>query len=400
MNTRLHYLFRNNGGTHMKRCPECNNLVEDRLKACNYCGYPFTGEEVQVVENQAENSLEENQKDEAETINNNSESNIENQTSDTGNDTGTIVSDKITEDIYPIIPSIPITEEHAKKDKILLGTILHKRKKVIGISAVLVVCIVAIAIYFSSDLHKYQVASKAFKQKDYKEAMEIYKGLEDYKDSQKRYEESKHQYAVSKDTTPPVIENIPEPLEVKLGEYFDAEGWIDSSGTVATDNVSKDVELEIDVDEVNIDQEGSYEVVLKAMDEAGNSTKETVTINIWEEYTQEEIEKSVSSIYVDGHIPNAEKIEYNKDDQSVLIYLSYDGLALSSVMTSMDYRLEAAWNDLIDTLQNVCSQMQTQLILDGYDKIESVSIILKNDANDDNVLAWIYNGTVIYDCTE
>ena len=102
----------------MKRCPECNNLVEDRLKACNYCGYPFTGEEAKVVENQAEKTKvsleEENQKDEAETISNNSESNIENQTSNIGNDTATMVSDKITEDIYPIISPIPITARAAQ----------------------------------------------------------------------------------------------------------------------------------------------------------------------------------------------------------------------------------------------------------------------------------------------
>lgn len=388
----------------MKRCPECNNLVEDRLKACNYYGYPFTGEEAKVVENQAEKTKvsleEENQKDEAETISNNSESNIENQTSNIGNDTATMVSDKITEDIYPIISPIPITEEYTKKEKTLLGTILHKRKKVIGISVVLIVGIIAITIYLSSDLHKYQVASKAFKGKDYKEAMEIYKVLDNYKDSEKRYEESKHQYAVSKDTTPPVIENIPGPLEVKLGEYFDAEGWIDSYGTVATDNVSKDIELEIDADEVNIDQEGSYEVVLKAMDEAGNSTRETATVNIWKEYTQEEIEKSVGSIYADGHIPHSDKIEYNKDDQSVLVYLSYDGMAVSAAMTSMDYELKEEWNNLIEAFQNLCSEIQSKLLLDGYDKIENVSVILKNDTNEDNVLAWVYNGVVIYDCTE
>lgn len=387
----------------MKRCPECNNLVADRLKACNYCGYPFTGEEAKVV-NQVEKAKisleEENQIDEAETISNNSESNIENQTSNIGNDTATMVSDKITEDIYPIISPIPITEEHTKKEKTLLGTILYKRKKVIGISVVLIVGIIAITIYLSSDLHKYQVASKAFKEKDYKEAMEIYKVLDNYKDSEKRYEESKHQYAVSKDTTPPVIENIPGPLEVKLGEYFDAEDWIDSYGTVATDNVSKDIELEIDADEVNIDQEGSYEVVLKAMDEAGNSTRETATVNIWKEYTQEEIEKSVGSIYADGHIPHSDKIEYNKDDQSVLVYLSYDGMAVSAAMTSMDYELKEEWNNLIEAFQNLCSEIQSKLLLDGYDKIENVSVILKNDTNEDNVLAWVYNGVVIYDCTE
>lgn len=49
----------------MRKCPECNNLVEEKLKECNCCGYPFDGTEeiVEEVEN-TENfeSLEENEK--------------------------------------------------------------------------------------------------------------------------------------------------------------------------------------------------------------------------------------------------------------------------------------------------------------------------------------------------
>lgn len=34
----------------MKKCPECNNLVDESLKECNFCGYPFDGTEELVEE--------------------------------------------------------------------------------------------------------------------------------------------------------------------------------------------------------------------------------------------------------------------------------------------------------------------------------------------------------------
>ena len=58
----------------MKRCPECNNLVEDRLKACNYCGYPFTTEETQAIENENPKKIE---GDDLTNINNNEENSEE-----------------------------------------------------------------------------------------------------------------------------------------------------------------------------------------------------------------------------------------------------------------------------------------------------------------------------------
>ena len=32
----------------MRRCPECNNLVDESLKECNFCGYPFCGSEKEI----------------------------------------------------------------------------------------------------------------------------------------------------------------------------------------------------------------------------------------------------------------------------------------------------------------------------------------------------------------
>lgn len=34
----------------MRKCPECNNLVDESLKECNFCGYPFDGTEELVEE--------------------------------------------------------------------------------------------------------------------------------------------------------------------------------------------------------------------------------------------------------------------------------------------------------------------------------------------------------------
>lgn len=49
----------------MRKCPECSNLVEENLKECKYCGYPFDGTEelVEEVENTEDfEVLEENEK--------------------------------------------------------------------------------------------------------------------------------------------------------------------------------------------------------------------------------------------------------------------------------------------------------------------------------------------------
>lgn len=40
----------------MKKCPECNNLVEDNLKECSKCGFPFDGVEKNIEES---NNVEE-----------------------------------------------------------------------------------------------------------------------------------------------------------------------------------------------------------------------------------------------------------------------------------------------------------------------------------------------------
>ena len=58
----------------MKRCPECNNLVDDKLKACNFCGYPFTSEETQAIENENPKKIE---RDNLTNINNNEENSEE-----------------------------------------------------------------------------------------------------------------------------------------------------------------------------------------------------------------------------------------------------------------------------------------------------------------------------------
>ena len=58
----------------MKRCPKCNNLVDDKLKACNFCGYPFTSEETQAIENENPKKIE---RDNLTNINNNEENSEE-----------------------------------------------------------------------------------------------------------------------------------------------------------------------------------------------------------------------------------------------------------------------------------------------------------------------------------
>ena len=51
-------------------------------------------------------------------------------------------------------------------------------------------------------------------------------------------------------------------------------------GVTVSDNVDKDIELEIDSSKVNLNKVGSYKVVYKATDKAGNTTKKEIKVTV------------------------------------------------------------------------------------------------------------------------
>lgn len=58
------------------------------------------------------------------------------------------------------------------------------------------------------------------------------------------------------------------------------------------------------------------------------------------------------------------------------------------------------WDQLTGTMDEASERMYNQLKLDGYTKIKSVSIMVLNDLDEDNLLYANVNGTKIVDVTD
>lgn len=79
---------------------------------------------------------------------------------------------------------------------------------------------------------------------------------------------------IMKDKTPPVIKGTKDIIVTKgkTASY--------KKGVTVSDNVDKDIELEIDSSKVNLNKVGSYKVVYKATDKAGNTTKKEIKVTV------------------------------------------------------------------------------------------------------------------------
>lgn len=76
------------------------------------------------------------------------------------------------------------------------------------------------------------------------------------------------------DTMPPVITGLSD-KEVYVGETVSYK-----KGVSVSDNIDKDIALEIDASEVDLDTAGEYQVVYSAKDAAGNVTVETIKVTV------------------------------------------------------------------------------------------------------------------------
>lgn len=81
-------------------------------------------------------------------------------------------------------------------------------------------------------------------------------------------------FIVGYDTTPPVIHGFKD-ITINPGESPDL-----SEGVYATDNVSGNVPVRINISGLNVDTPGSYEISYEAEDNAGNKTTEKVTVTV------------------------------------------------------------------------------------------------------------------------
>lgn len=342
----------------MKKCPECNELNDDSAQYCENCGYPILKDE-------------KNSKDmmESENQNNANDYAIDNDS----------------------IDQVEIANNSKKRisTPVLFGCI----------AGVVFLCIVAIFIYMTSDLRKYQVANRYAKDAEYEKALELYTELEDYKDSKEKYVEVEHEYMVSTDDIPPTIENIPEEIRIKIGDSFNAEEWLSASNVTVADNVTQDIKYEVEAQGVDTSATGDYTISVKAVDEAGNNAVEEIPVTVYREYTQEEIAASANSAYEDG-IPGLERIEYDKDLQTVWVFVVQEGMTEAAMMARMNASVKDSWNELTDSLDTACKSIYYQLLADGYTDISKVSMVLLNDVNTDNVLYTTVNGTKFFDVTD
>lgn len=215
-------------------CPECGKEVSDKALKCPNCGYPledmdFAKEE--VVE---------------ETI------------------------ETVDEDI-----SKEVAEEKIVKEKKPIP-----KKVIVGIIGGLVVASL-IGYLVTSNIRAYSKGKELYSQKKYKEAIEIFSDLNDYKDSKELLEKSQKMYAIQTDKTNPVIEGLEagSVIEVQCGTQFNLNEYLKDKISIS-DNVTMDLkEYYTECDEKVYDSisgkvdtcySGEFPVKLSTKDEAEN----------------------------------------------------------------------------------------------------------------------------------
>ena len=101
----------------------------------------------------------------------------------------------------------------------------------------------------------------------------------------------KARFVVTKDTTPPVIYGVAD-SSMEQGQSPDL-----TNGVYATDNISKNVPVRVDASKLDITTPGTYEIIYKAKDDAGNeaTAKSYVTVTKKPEAKQPAKKKKASN---------------------------------------------------------------------------------------------------------
>jgi len=82
------------------------------------------------------------------------------------------------------------------------------------------------------------------------------------------------------DTTPPVVEITTNTLEYPFGTPKTGEEVLADAGVTVTDNSGETIDPQIDISGVDWNTLGTYNATITATDSAGNTTTETITINV------------------------------------------------------------------------------------------------------------------------
>lgn len=142
---------------------------------------------------------------------------------------------------------------------------------------------------------------------------------------------------IVKDTTAPIISGVRD-LTHSIGS-----GISYKTGVTVTDDLDPDVELEVDASAVDLNTEGTYDLVYSATDFSGNSTSVTVKVTvITSTHTEEEVlelANNVLSEIIDDSMSDYDKasaiydwvrghITYSNTESEAWTDAAYDGLVL------------------------------------------------------------------------
>lgn len=187
---------------------------------------------------------------------------------------------------------------------------IGKKKKII-MGIVIFVVVGAIVVFFAtSKMRNYSKAEKQYEKSNYEEAKKIYLSLGEYKDSKKKYKLSSHMEKVSKDTTMPVIDGVPEEgITVNKGDTsFDIDEWIDNNLKISDDiTPMDDIQMAIDDNSFDVNIAGKYNIIYTATDEADNSTEISFDVFVREPSIVKEAYEEAKAI---DHT-NVEKSKYS-----------------------------------------------------------------------------------------
>ena len=126
-----------------------------------------------------------------------------------------------------------ISETEKKNNSDIKTT--NKRKMVS--CAIVLILLVWIIIYISSDYWKYSIAKGYYEKENYIEAAERFKKLDDYKDSKELCHTADHKVAVMNDKEPPIISMSSKKIDIKQGDEFRVSEWLIDNNVTANDDI-------------------------------------------------------------------------------------------------------------------------------------------------------------------
>lgn len=175
------------------------------------------------------------------------------------------------------------TQMKQEQNKNKKKKIKFKIKYVLSISLVCVLFIVGIlAFIIIRKNQKYEDATNAYKNANYESAKELFSSLDNFKDSKSMLLKTKMKIEESKDKTAPVIENLPDDIELYVGEGIDYKKWIKENHIKAIDDVDGEVDIIVDDTGIDYDTVSDYdEITVSATDKAGNTATKNVEISIY-----------------------------------------------------------------------------------------------------------------------